>query len=184
MGDEERAAREATEPVARRLRDQLLMIPNLPSPEAPDGADENDNVEMRRWWPGMDEGRPEPRTPITSAFRTGRSGAELGILDLEAGARIAGSMFPLFRGDGSRLLRALSAFSLDRHGGDYEEIRPPTFALDRDDDVDRTPAQVGRRHVRHRTRRALGDTHGRGAAHLDARGEILDEARLPIRLLR
>ena len=38
-------------------------------------------------------------------------------------------MFPLYRGDGSRLLRALSFFALDRHRDAYEEIRPPSVAL-------------------------------------------------------
>ena len=45
------------------------------------------------------------------------------------GAKIAGSMFPLFRGAGSRLLRALGSFALDSHLDAYEEVRPPTFAL-------------------------------------------------------
>jgi seryl-tRNA synthetase len=56
-------------------------------------------------------------------------GTELGILDLESGARLAGSMFPLYRGDGSRLLRALTQFALDAHADAYEEIRPPSVAL-------------------------------------------------------
>ena len=38
-------------------------------------------------------------------------------------------MFPLYRGDGSRLIRALASFALDRHSDAYEEIRPPSFAL-------------------------------------------------------
>jgi seryl-tRNA synthetase len=54
-------------------------------------------------------------------------GAELGILDLDRGAKIAGSMFPLYRGAGARLLRALTAWALDHHGDAYEEVRPPTL---------------------------------------------------------
>ena len=46
-------------------------------------------------------------------------GESLQILDMERGARLAGSMFPLYRGPGARLLRALTAFALDRHA-------PPT----------------------------------------------------------
>ena len=56
-------------------------------------------------------------------------GEALQILDMERGARLAGSMFPLYRGPGARLLRALTAFAIDRHSPAYEEIRPPTVVL-------------------------------------------------------
>ena len=56
-------------------------------------------------------------------------GEALQILDMERGARLAGSMFPLYRGAGARLLRALTAFAIDRHAPVYEEIRPPTVVL-------------------------------------------------------
>ena len=48
---------------------------------------------------------------------------------MERGARLSGSMFPLYRGDGARLLRALTSLALDRHADAYEEIRPPTLVL-------------------------------------------------------
>src|ERR1700691_2965352 len=60
LGDDERVASEATDLVAARLRELLLMMPNLPDDRVPDGANENDNVELRRWWPGMDSGAPFP----------------------------------------------------------------------------------------------------------------------------
>ncbi len=129
LGDEERIATDAMERVASKLHEALLMIPNLPDPEVPDGVDENDNVELRRWWPGMDDGEAFPVFAAHQMVPHWDAALELGILDLESGARIAGSMFPLFRGAGSRLLRSLSALSLDRNAGEYEEIRPPTFAL-------------------------------------------------------
>jgi seryl-tRNA synthetase len=56
-------------------------------------------------------------------------GEALQLLDMERGARLSGSMFPLYRGAGARLLRALTAFALDRHTPTYEEIRPPTVVL-------------------------------------------------------
>ncbi|MCU1363990.1 MAG: seryl-tRNA synthetase [Acidimicrobiaceae bacterium] len=129
VGDEERAASEATDAVALKLRSLLLMIPNLPDSRVPDGADENDNVELRRWWVGMHEGAPFPTYEEHQRVPHWEIGTELGILDMESGAKIAGSMFPLFRGAGSKLLRALSSLSLDKNAGEYEEIRPPTFAL-------------------------------------------------------
>jgi seryl-tRNA synthetase len=129
LGADERTASEAMERVGTKLHDELLMIPNLPDPEVPDGVDESGNVELRRWWPGMREGRPFPEFADHQRVPHWDVAIELGILDLEAGARIAGSMFPLYRGAGSRLIRALSALSLDRNADAYEEIHPPTFAL-------------------------------------------------------
>ncbi len=181
LGDEERAARESTDLVAARLRDRLLQIPNLPSPEAPDGVTEADNVELRRWWVGVDQGGAEPTYADHQRVAHWETGVDLGILDLEAGARIAGSMFPLFRGDGSRLVRALSALSLERNGVDYEEIRPPSFAL--------TETMMSTGHLP----KSADDMYAIERDGLWAiptaevpltsmyRGEILDEARLPAR---
>ena len=129
LGDQERVATEAMEEVGAKLRDELLMIPNLPAPDVPDGDDESENVEVRRWWPDVDRGAPQPTYADHQRVAHWDIGTELGILDLESGAKLAGSMFPLYRGDGSRLLRALGAFALDRHMDAYEEIRPPSFAL-------------------------------------------------------
>ena len=73
LGEDERSATEAMERVATKLHDELLMIPNVPDPGVPDGVDENDNVELRRWWPGMDDGAPFPSSPSTRRSRTGTS---------------------------------------------------------------------------------------------------------------
>jgi seryl-tRNA synthetase len=54
-------------------------------------------------------------------------GMELGILDLERGAKISGSMFPLYRGAGATLTRALCQLALDRNADAYEEVRPPSL---------------------------------------------------------
>lgn len=129
LGERERAASEATEAAAAQLRAELLMVPNLPAPETPDGPDESANVEVRRWWVGMDDGLPFPTYGEHQRVAHWDTARELGILDLESGAKLAGSMFPLYRGDGARLLRALSFFALDRHRDAYEEIRPPSVAL-------------------------------------------------------
>ena len=129
LGDEERQATDTMERVAATLRAELLMIPNIPAPDVPDGPDETGNVEVRRWWVGIDDGAPQPTYAEHQRIPHWDIGSELGILDLESGAKLAGSMFPLYRGDGSRLLRALGSFALERHMDAYEEIRPPSFAL-------------------------------------------------------
>ncbi len=129
LGDEERAAAAASERAHEELHAALLVLPNIPSPDAPEGAGPEDNVELRRWWPGCEEGRPFPQYGEHQRVAHWDIGRELGILDMERGAMLAGSMFPMFRKMGARLIRALSALALDRHADLYEEIRPPTLVL-------------------------------------------------------
>ena len=78
----------------------LLYLPNIPAEDAPDGMGEDDNVEVRRWWPGQDAGRPEPGRAAHQEVPHWEIGESLQILDMERGARLAGSMFPLYRGPG------------------------------------------------------------------------------------
>ncbi len=129
LGDAERAAGAEADAAAESLRLALLDLPNLPADEAPDGAGPEDNVVVRSWWPGADEGRSEPVAADHQRVPHWDVGADLGLLDLPSGAKLAGSMFPLYRGDGARLLRALTSLALDRHRDAYEEIRPPTLVL-------------------------------------------------------
>ena len=114
------AAREgqATD-LAGQLRDLLLRIPNLPSPDAPAGTSEADNVVLRTV--GERAYAEHQRVPHWDV------GAALGILDLEAGAKISGSHVPPVAGAGASLGRALCQFALDRNADAYEEIRPPTL---------------------------------------------------------
>jgi seryl-tRNA synthetase len=129
VGEDERAASEAADVAAERVRTGLLYLPNIPAEDAPDGTGDGDNVEVRRWWPGQDLGRPEPERLEHQQVPHWEIGEALQLLDMERGARLAGSMFPLYRGAGARLLRALTAFAIDRHSPEYEEIRPPTVVL-------------------------------------------------------
>jgi seryl-tRNA synthetase len=182
VGDLEKAASDRADELATQVRGRLLQIPNIPSDEAPDGRDENDNVELRRWWVGHDEGRPAPTYAEHQRVAHWDIGTELGILDLESGAKLAGSMFPLYRGAGARLLRALGSFALDRHVADYEEIRPPSFAL--------TETMMSTGHLP----KAEDDMYAIERDGLWAiptaevpltsmnRGEILDESALPLRM--
>ena len=182
LGTEERGASEVSERVGATLRAALLQIPNVPAPDVPDGRDDQDNVELRRWWLGIDEGAPFPEFAAHQRVPHWEIGSELGILDLEAGARIAGSMFPLYRGAGARLVRALGALALDAHLDAYEEIRPPSFAL--------TETMTSTGHLP----KSQDDMYSIPRDDLWAiptaevpltsmhRGEILDEAALPIRL--
>ena len=121
LGAEERALATEEDALAAELHALLLRIPNTPAPDAPDGAGEEDNVVVRT--EGYDPGTygEHQRVPHWEI------GADLGILDLERGAKIAGSMFVLLRGPGARLSRALTSLALDRNADAFEEIRPPSL---------------------------------------------------------
>jgi len=93
----------------KRIADEfdrlMLLAPNVPSPDVPEGADENDNVEIRRW------GEPprfdfEPKDHVTL-------GTELGLVDFERAARIAGSRTYFLQGTGALLELAVLRLALD-----------------------------------------------------------------------
>jgi seryl-tRNA synthetase len=123
LGAEERSLHAAAESAQEEVRQALLYLPNLPAADAPDGQGPDDNPVVRRW--------PDPGPAYTDAQRVPHweIGAELGLLDMERGAKLSGSMFPLYRGFGARLVRALTSFALDRHADRFEEVRPPTLVL-------------------------------------------------------
>jgi len=90
-----------------QLRDTLLTIPNLPHPDVPDGADEGDNVEVRRWGSPRDFAFA-PREHFDIA------GVKPG-MDFETAAKLSGSRFVVLKGAVIRLHRALAQFMLDTH---------------------------------------------------------------------
>ncbi len=103
----------------------LLRIPNIPAEDVPKGEDASSNEIVRTWG--------ERKNFSFQVKPHWELGARLGILDLERGAKICGSGFPLFKGSGARLERALISFMLDlhtqKHG--YQEVFPP-FLVNRD----------------------------------------------------
>jgi seryl-tRNA synthetase len=129
LGDEERAAAAEADVEWERVHQGLLYLPNIPADEVPQGESDADNVEIRRWWPGQASGAAAPVRSDDQTTPHWEIGEALQLLDMERGARLSGSMFPLYRGAGARLLRALTTFALDRHTPTYEEIRPPTVVL-------------------------------------------------------
>ncbi|MFS1663297.1 serine--tRNA ligase [Streptococcus sp. zg-JUN1979] len=96
----------------------ITVLPNIPANDVPVGADEDDNVEVRRWGniPHFDF---EPKAHWDL-------GEELDILDWERGAKVTGSRFLFYKGLGARLERALYNFMLDEHAKEgYTEVIPP-----------------------------------------------------------
>ncbi|HZT65188.1 MAG TPA: serine--tRNA ligase [Acidimicrobiales bacterium] len=129
LGEEERAVAADIDSVAGELRASLLGIPNIPDGDAPDGDSAEENVVVRTWTaPGLEWGPDgSPAHPDHQRIPHWDVGAELGILDLERGAKLSGTMFPVYRGMGAALIRALTNFALDHHGEAFEEIRPPSL---------------------------------------------------------
>ena len=119
------AIRNAEGPLAEieaRFERFMLTLPNLPHAGVKVGKNEADNEEVRRW------GEP-PRFDFTPKNHWD-IGEELGILDFERAAKIAGARFAVYRGHGARLERALINFMLDLHTaeGGYKEMLPPALA--------------------------------------------------------
>ena len=103
-----------------QLREQLLTLPNLPSAETPDGRDERDNVEVKRW------GKPRSAAAGETLEEHWQIAERLGLFETERSVRIAQSRFVTLLGQGARLERALINFMLDLHGGKgYREVLPP-----------------------------------------------------------
>ena len=116
----EAAAREAN------LELDILMagIPNIPLAEVPEGKDEGDNIEIRKWGelPSFD----------FKAKQHFEIGEALGMMDFETAAKMSGARFCILSGPLARLERALGAFMLDLHTAehDYTEINPPVLVRD------------------------------------------------------
>ena len=93
------------------LRDMLMRIPNLPLDEVPQGADESENVEIRRWG--------TPRTfDFTPREHFDIAGVKPG-MNFEAAAKLSGSRFVVLQGAVIRVHRALAQFMLDTHINDH-----------------------------------------------------------------
>ncbi|MBA2610270.1 MAG: serine--tRNA ligase [Actinobacteria bacterium] len=119
IGEQEAKLAAETNALETELRDRMLRIPNTPDPAALVGKSEHDNQVIRS--------EPLPDYAQHQRVPHWETGAALGILDLERGAKVSGSMFAVFRGMGATLSRALCQLAIDRNADAYEEIRPPTM---------------------------------------------------------
>ena len=123
-GEEVKALDGRVREVETELERLALALPNFPAEGTPDG-DASANRVVRTWGqPPTFDFVPRPHWELATA---------LGILDLPAGAKLTGSGFPVFRGLGAGLVRALAGFMLDLHTREhgYTEIQPP-YLVNRD----------------------------------------------------
>ena len=120
LGDELDAAKAEQDEVLAKINDIASAIPNLLDESVPTGADEDDNVELKRWG-----------TPREFNFEV-KDHVDLGYgidkgLDFESGAKLAGTRFAVMRGNIAKLHRALAQFMLDVHTEEhgYQEMYVP-----------------------------------------------------------
>jgi seryl-tRNA synthetase len=117
-GDEVKSLDGKLRNIEAALDERALVVPNFPHEASPDGGAAANRV-LRTWGtPPQLDFTPHPHWELGSA---------LGLFDLAAGGKIAGSGFPLFTGFGAKLVRALSGFMLDLHTREhgYLEVAPP-----------------------------------------------------------
>jgi seryl-tRNA synthetase len=120
--DAELAATEA------QLEDLMLRIPNPADPDVPVG-DESANQVVRTWGEQLTRESMSPEGIVFVRRPHWEVAADLGMFDLERGAKITGSGFPVYTGQGSRLQRALIDFMLDIHTEEHgmTEVWPPAL---------------------------------------------------------
>ncbi len=110
-----------------RLQELMLTIPNLPDPRVPEGADDGENVEIKR------VGRSKTAEDFGfEPLAHWDLGPMLGLLDFERGVKLSGSRFYVLNGLGARLQRALIAWMLDLHREQGYEERYTPFVVKRE----------------------------------------------------
>ena len=118
VGDEIGSLDNKLREVETELQQVALMLPNMCDASVPVGADENENIEQRRWG--------APRSFDFDVKAHWDLGESLGILDFERAAKESGARFTIYKGIGARLERALINFMLDMHGSaGFTEMMTP-----------------------------------------------------------
>ena len=119
LSDKIRVLDEQVSEAEAKLKDALLNVPNTPHPTVPDGKDDQDNVELRKWGePTSFDFEPKAHWDI---------GEDLDILDFERAAKLSGTRFTVYKGLGARLERSVINFMLNLHTEEhgFTEILPP-----------------------------------------------------------
>ena len=103
-----------------KLNELLALLPNIPCEQVPEGKGAEDNVVVKM-------GGPEPKLPA-DALPHWDLAKKYDIIDFDLGVKIAGAGFPVYKGKGARLQRALINFFLDYNtAAGYKEVEPPVL---------------------------------------------------------
>lgn len=158
------------------LEHHLLQLPNVPHELVQPGKDDTENQLVQAW-----EG-PMPVLPA-DAKPHWELGEQYNIIDLPLGAKLAGSGFVVFRGEGAKLQRALISFFLDEASkAGYEEFVPPLMVSEESARATgHLPDKEGQMYQMERDNLYMIPTSELSLANL-YRNEIIDEADLPIRV--
>ena len=118
LSEEVKKLEEKSRALDAQLQELMLEIPNLPHQSVPYGESEHDNVVVGEWGEKREFGFvPKPHWELAS---------ERGWIDFERGVKTTGAGFPIFKGDGARLVRALKNYFLDTLAQEgYLELEPP-----------------------------------------------------------
>ena len=156
-----------------RIETTLLGMPNLPHPSVPDGNGPDENPELRRHGEPIPAGERPPHWEI---------GDRLGLFDLARGAKVTGSGFILFTGNGARLMRALVSFLVDLQASrGYTEVWAPIVVnADSARGTGQLPDKEAQMYVLERDELYLNPTAEVPVTNI-YRDEILAADRLPIR---
>ena len=104
----------------KELQDQLVLLPNLPCDIVPEGKGAEDNVVVKMG--GEDPKLPENALPHWELAK------KYDIIDFDLGVKLTGAGFPVYKGKGARLQRALINYFLDRNtAAGYLEVEPPVL---------------------------------------------------------
>lgn len=119
LKEETKRLQDQLQNAVNKLEELLLSVPNTAHPSVPKGNSDADNEVIKDWTGDLPEFGEDahPHWDLAKKYN---------LIDFELGVKITGSGFPLFRGKGSKLQRALINFFLDEaHAAGYEEIIPP-----------------------------------------------------------
>ena len=171
--DEIAALEEAVRVADAALRDMLMGLPNLPLAEVPDGVDETDNLEIRRWGaPKEFDFKPVEHFELAAARG----------MDFATAAKLSGTRFVVLQGAVARVHRALAQFMLDVHTTENGLVETNTPVLVRDE------AMYGTNQLPKFAEDSYRTTNGWWLIPTSevtmtnmVSGEVLDESALPVR---
>jgi seryl-tRNA synthetase len=176
LKDAAAAHEERKKQLENQLEELLLRLPNIPHESVPFGKTPDDNEVYKDW------SKPLPQLP-PDALPHWELAAKYRVFDLELGVKLTGAGFPVYRGQGAKLERALISFFLDEAtSAGYEEIIPPLLV---NEDTARATGQLpdkeGQMYFVERDNLYLIPTAEVPVTNI-YRDEILNESDLPIRL--